>query len=88
MIATVPTIVLRYIMADPDALVSPVLRSTYGTPVKAACVIYGVPEFRPYWLRHTVATQMADGQLPAAHRGENVCWSVRSIPRIEARQSS
>ncbi len=59
---TVPAqaILLRHIKADPDALLFPVLRSTFGTAVKDACTKAGVPVLTPHWLRHTVATRLAD----------------------------
>ncbi len=57
---TAQAILIRHMKADPDARLFPVLRSTFGTAVKDACTKVGVPEFTPHWLRHTVATRLAD----------------------------
>lgn len=53
-------IILRYIKADPDARLFPIRRDTFGAAVKNACIKAGVPVWTPHWLRHTVATKLAD----------------------------
>lgn len=82
-------ILLKYLKADPHALLFDVSRMTFGNAVKRACeVAFGMPEelrvwgkkkkeltpeqraearawrrkhvFTPHWLRHTVATRLAD----------------------------
>lgn len=58
--ATAQAILTKHLKADPNARLFPVLRSTFGTAVKDACKKVGVPEFTPHWLRHTVATKLAD----------------------------
>lgn len=58
--ATAQAILSKYLKADPAARLFPIRRDTFGAAVKAACVTAGVPVFTPHWLRHTVATKLAD----------------------------
>lgn len=58
--ATAQAILSKYLKADPDSRLFPIRRDTFGAAVKAACTKAGVPEFTPHWLRHTVATRLAD----------------------------
>ncbi len=58
--ATAQAILAKYLKADPDVRLFPIRRDAYGAAVKAACTKAGVPEFTPHWLRHTVATRLAD----------------------------
>ena len=53
-------ILLRHMRADPEARFFPVRRDTFCVAVKTACIKAGVPVFTPHWLRHTVATELAD----------------------------
>jgi len=87
---TAQAILEKYLHADPSKRLFPMLRSTFGSAVKAACeVAFQMPEelrkppkdltpeqladvrarakqwrrenvFTPHWLRHTVATKLAD----------------------------
>lgn len=58
--ATAQAILLRYLKADPDASLFQIQRKTLGTAIKDACTKVGVPPFTSHWLRHTVATKLAD----------------------------
>lgn len=58
--ATAQTILLRYLKADPDASLFDIQRKTLGTAIKDACLKVDVPPFTSHWLRHTVATKLAD----------------------------
>ena len=58
--ATAQAILSKYLKADPAARLFAIRRDTFGAAVKAACTTAGVPEFTPHWLRHTVATKLAD----------------------------
>jgi integrase len=57
---TAQTILLRYLKADPVARLFPIRLDSFGAAVKSSCTKAGVPEFTPHWLRHTVATRLAD----------------------------
>lgn len=53
-------ILLRYLKADPTAKLFDIRRDSFGAAVKRACVKAKVPPFTPHWIRHTVATKLAD----------------------------
>lgn len=54
------SILKRYLSAKPDQKLFDIRRDTFGKVVKAACLRAGVKPFTPHWLRHTVATRLAD----------------------------
>lgn len=58
--ATAQAILSRYLKADPTARLFPMRVDSFGSAVKLACTTAGVSEFTPHWLRHTVATRLAD----------------------------
>lgn len=53
-------ILTKYLKADPSQRLFPLRGDTLSKAFRAACLKAGVPEFTPHWLRHTVATQLAD----------------------------
>lgn len=57
---TAQAILSKYLKADPESRLFPIRRDAYGAAVKAACLKADVPFFTPHWLRHTVATRLAD----------------------------
>ena len=54
------SILLRHMKTDPDERFFPIRRDNYGAAIKRACIKANVPPFTPHWLRHTVATLLAD----------------------------
>lgn len=58
--ASAQLILKRYLSAKPDAKLFNIRRDYFGKVVKAACIKAGVKPFTPHWLRHTVATRLAD----------------------------
>lgn len=54
------SILLRNIKADSAAKFFPIRRDTFATAIRIACTKAKVPPFSPHWLRHTVATLLAD----------------------------
>lgn len=57
---TAQMILRKYLQADPDVRLFTLRGDTFSKAVKVACVKAGVPVFTPHWLRHTVATKLAD----------------------------
>lgn len=54
------SILLRYLKADSQAKLFDIRRDSFGSAVKRACIKADVPIFTPHWIRHTVATKLAD----------------------------
>lgn len=57
---TAQTTLAKYLQADPQGRLFPLRVDTLCYAVKSACRKAGVPPFTPHWLRHTVATRLAD----------------------------
>lgn len=53
-------IILRHLKADPASRLLPMGDDAFREALKRACVNAGVPVFTGHWLRHTVATRLAD----------------------------
>lgn len=53
-------ILRKYITAKPTERLFSLRGDTLSNAFKAACIKAGVPIFTPHWLRHTVATRLAD----------------------------
>lgn len=58
--ATAQQILSRSIKPRSKGPIFPIRRESFGRAVKAACLKAGVSPFTPHWLRHTVATRLAD----------------------------
>lgn len=58
--ASAQLILRKYLQANPAAKLFTIRRDYFGKVVKTACGKAGVKEFTPHWLRHTVATRLAD----------------------------
>lgn len=53
-------ILRRYLQANPEGKLFSIRRDVLSRVFRRACQRAGVPEFTPHWLRHTVATRLAD----------------------------
>jgi integrase len=58
--ADAQAILQQYLSADPDRLLFPIRRDSFGAAVKRASIKAGCGPITPHWLRHTVATRLAD----------------------------
>lgn len=83
-------IILRHMKADPSAKLFPMRRETLTEAIKRACVKADVPVHTAHWIRHTVATKLADqlgtefAQRALGHSSQSTTMRYSTAAEVKA----